>query len=99
MRRAAHHISFMWRYGNLIAGLGRASHVPCLRMPLPSKTSRRRRLGPRRALLRILGPIHDDDESFPWRPIAVLLFGIVLIVATVITLSFLVAWLVTGQAY
>jgi hypothetical protein len=31
--------------------------------------------------------------------VVVLLIGIVLVLATVITLSFLVAWLVTGQAY
>jgi hypothetical protein len=54
---------------------------------------------PRDALRRLFAPIRDDDPSFPWRPVAVLFVAIVLLVATLITLSFLVAWLVTGQAY
>ena len=68
-------------------------------MPLPETTPDRRRFGLRHAFRRLFAPIRDDDQSFPWRPVAVLLVAIVLLVATVITLSFLVAWLVTGQAY
>jgi hypothetical protein len=70
-----------------------------LRMPLPETTPDRRRFGLRHAFRRLFAPIRDDDPSFPWRPVVVLLLGILLILATVITLSFLVAWLVTGQAY
>jgi hypothetical protein len=47
----------------------------------------------------LFAPICDDDPSFPWRPIAVLVLGIVVVVATVIALTFLVAWPVTGRAY
>ena len=68
-------------------------------MPVPETTPGRRRFGLRHALRRLFAPIPDDDPSFPWRLIAVLLVGLLFIVATVITLSFLVAWLVTGQAY
>jgi hypothetical protein len=68
-------------------------------MALPDTARRRRRLGPRDALRRLFAPIRDDDQAFPWRPVAVLFVAIVLLVATVITLLFLVAWLVTGQAY
>jgi hypothetical protein len=57
------------------------------------------RAQPGLALRRLVAPIGDDDQSFPWRPLAVLVASIVLIVATVITVSFLVAWLVTGRAY
>jgi hypothetical protein len=53
----------------------------------------------RNALTRLFSPIRDDDPSFPWRPIAILLVGVLLIVAAVIVLAFLVAWLVTGQPY
>jgi hypothetical protein len=66
---------------------------------LRDTASRRRRFGFRGALRRLFAPIRDDDLSFPWRPVAVLFVAIVLLVATLITLSFLVAWLVTGQAY
>jgi hypothetical protein len=68
-------------------------------MPLPETTPDRRHFGLRHAFRRLFAPILDDDPSFPWRPVVVLLLGIVLILATVITLSFLVAWLVTGKAY
>jgi hypothetical protein len=57
------------------------------------------RFGSRDALRRLYAPIRDDDQAFPWRPVTVLFVAIVLLVATVIMLSFLVAWLVTGQAY
>jgi hypothetical protein len=70
-----------------------------VRIGLPDTAPRRRRFGSRDALRRLFAPIRDDDPSFPWRPVAVLFVAIVLLVATVITLSFLVAWLVTGQAY
>lgn len=69
------------------------------RIALPDTAPRRRRFGSRDALCRFFAPIRDDDQAFPWRPVAVLFVAIVLLVATVITLSFLVAWLVTGQAY
>ena len=68
------------------------------RIALPDTAPRRRRFGSRDAL-RLFAPIRDDDQAFPWRPVAVLFVAIVLLIATVITLSFLVAWLVTGQAY
>ena len=68
-------------------------------MALPDAAPRRRRFGSREALRRLVAPIRDDDLAFPWRPVAVLFVAIVLLVATVITLSFLVAWLLTGQAY
>jgi hypothetical protein len=79
-------------------------HVACsalrrVRMALPETAPRRRRFGSRDVLRRLVAPIRDDDLAFPWRPVAVLFVAIVFLVATVITLSFLVAWLVTGQAY
>jgi hypothetical protein len=73
-------------------------HTPPTDAP-PGDDPDRRRFGLRHAFRRLFAPIRDDDPSFPWRPVVVLLLGIVLILATVITLSFLVAWLVTGQAY
>jgi hypothetical protein len=48
---------------------------------------------------RLFAPIRDDDPSFPWRPIVILVTGMVLILGTVITVSFVVAWLVTGEPY
>jgi hypothetical protein len=66
---------------------------------LPATAPRRRRFGSRDAVRRLFAPIRDDDQSFPWRPVAIPFVAIVLRVATVITLSFLAAWLVTGQAY
>jgi hypothetical protein len=70
-----------------------------VRIALPDTARRRRRFGPRNSLRHLFAPIRDDDQSFPWRPVAVLFVAIVLLVATVITLSFLVAWLITGRAY
>jgi hypothetical protein len=70
-----------------------------VRIASPNTVPRRRRFGSRDALRRLFTPIRDDDQTFPWRPVAALFVTIVLLVATVITLSFLVAWLVTGQAY
>jgi hypothetical protein len=66
---------------------------------LPDTAPRRRRFGSRHAPAASSAPIRDDDQAFPWRPVTALFVAIVLLVATVITLSFLVAWLVTGQAY
>jgi hypothetical protein len=70
-----------------------------VRIALPATAPRRRLFCSRVAVRRLFAPIRDDDQPFPWRPVAALFVAIVLLVATVITLSFLVAWLVTGQAY
>jgi hypothetical protein len=53
----------------------------------------------RRLAALLFAPIHEDDESFPWRPMVMLYAAIAVLIAVLITLSFVLAWLVTGRAY